>query len=214
MIRPAVRWFGGLVAAIVFLLLPLPVLAQSTAAPARSTHARAQGDRDLLLRLDSVALLVPAGAVAPGAVVGLGAGGVPGGAGVIVTAAGGLHSEVAVLLSPNEADLAVIAAEGGTPALVDTTTGERRACLAAIRSGGEGRPRWIACPVARPGAYLLGGTPAPPSSDPLLAGALARIPPSAASTRPPAWALVLIIAAAAGLGAAGALLLGGRPRSP
>jgi hypothetical protein len=161
-------------------------------------------------------------------VVGLGAGGVPGGAGVIVTAAGGLHSEVAVLLSPNEADLAVIAAEGGTPALVDTTTGERRACLDTYRdgrtslpspsigggAGGGGQRRWIACPVARPGAYLLGGTPAPPSSDPLLAGALARIPPSAASTRPPAWALVLIIAAAAGLGAAGALLLGGRPRSP
>ena len=201
----------GILALMLLTLRPLPVRAQDAPPPARSTHGRAHADQDLLLRLDSVVLLVPVGAVAPGAVVGLGVGGVPDaagvlrGTGVIVTAAGGLHGDAAILLAPSAADRAVIAAEGGTAALVDTATGGRRACLGA---GAR-----VACPVGRPSAYVVGGVSGPPPSDELLTAALTRIPSTSGARRLPVWGLLLVVAAAAGLGAAGALLLGGRPRS-
>jgi hypothetical protein len=196
---------------MVLTLHPLPARAQAAPPVARSTHARAHGDRELSLRLDSVVLLVPVGAVAPGAVVGLGVGGVPDAAGalrstgVIVTAAGGLHGDVAVLLAPSTPDRAVIAVGGGTAALVDTATGDRRACL--------GAGAWVACPVGRPGAYVVGGVSGPPPSDESLTAALTRIPSTSGGRRRPVWGLLLIVAAATGLGAAAALLLGGRPRS-
>lgn len=195
-------WWVGVVPFVLLVLGWTRAAAQPAAQPARSTHARAQADRDLLLRLDRVALFVPAGAVRPGAVVGLGVGGVPGGSGVLVTAAGGLRGTVVGLIVPSPEDWAVIGAEGGTPALIERASGARRACVTA--------GAWVACSVDRPGAFVLGGTDEPPPDDPLLMAAVSRLSsPSGGGTRP-ALVFVVAIAVAVGAGAAVALLVGQR----
>ena len=177
--------------------------------PARNVHARARPAHDTTLSLDNVRLSVPAGAVASGAVVGLGAGGVPApagepdAAGIVVTAAGGLRAPVAILVAVSGADRAVTA--GGTPALRDTATGAHSPCLDA--------GAWAACPVTRPGAYLVGRTRHLPAvaGDPFLVRALAGLPPAQAPARRPTALILAVVVAAALAGALAALFAGPRP---
>jgi hypothetical protein len=183
--------------------------AQQPDGGARSTHRRVPADRETVLELDRVRLVVPAGAVAPHAVVGLGVGGVPAppdgppATGVIVTAAGGLHAPVAVVIALTAAERAALA--GRTPALRDTATGTARPCLAAADR--------VACPVERPGAYLLATTEAPPPDDPLLRHALtpAGTPTAVPGGGRPLGLIVALVALAAAVGAGIALLAGRRP---
>lgn len=163
------RWVRVAVVALLLLLPPYPTDAQSPLSPGRSTHARAPADADLLVRLDRAALFVPVGATAPGAVVALGVGGVPGGTGVVVSAAGSLRGELIVLLAPTRDDRGMIAANGGGAALADLAAGGHRLCLDA----GD----WLACPLDRPGAYLVTGVGVaePALAHPHLADAIARV---------------------------------------
>jgi hypothetical protein len=172
-----------------------------------SDHGRAGTDDNLLLRVGHVRLVVPPGAVADGAVVGLGVGGVPNGAvrwpttSVVVTAAAGLAAPLVVVIAPQAADLAWT--EQGTPVLRDVATGERQGCLAE-----SGR---FACAVLRPGAYVLDRDGGGPRNDDALAEAVARVTAAEAAGGATVSPWVLGLAATlAGVTATLVLLGGGR----
>jgi hypothetical protein len=200
------RW---LFLALVLLATPAAPVASAqepTHAPG-SVRARARPGAETTLALDNARLFVPAGAVAPGAVVALGAGGVPGPdgslsrSGVVVSAAGGLHAPVAVLIAPRAADRATIGT--ATAALLGTADGIRHPCAA---SG-----RWVVCPVPRAGAYVLDATDAPPPSDRLVPAALAALPNESGTGGVPALVTrLLVIAGAAIVGGVLAWLLSRR----
>lgn len=185
------------------------VSAQEAPAALDSARARARAGADTTLAAGNARLFLPDGAVAPGAIVALGTGGVPGAdgslsrSGVVVSAAGGLQAPVAVLIEPRAADRATIGT--ATAALRGTADGIRHPCAA---SG-----RWLVCPVPRAGAYVLDGTDAPPSSDPLVRAALAALPDGSGTDGIPVLATrLLVIAGAAVVGGVLAWLLS-RPRT-
>lgn len=194
------RIAGGVLAVIVG-LLPAGAVAQPITQPAQNTHTRA-GSGSATLTLANVRLFVPAGSTAPGAMIGLGVGGVPakdgliGPTGIVVTAAGGLRGAVVALIAPSAVDRAGVGA--ATPALLDTTDGGAAACLDT--------GTWLACPVGRPGAYVLGPTAVPAPDGAALRDALAHLPASE-SPRPSAARIITVVLAAALAGAAAALLL-------
>lgn len=199
--------------AIAILLLaglawPLAIAAQESLPLPASTHARARDGEPTTLALESARLFVPNGAVTPGAMVAFGIGGVPapdgslGRSGVVVSAAGGLHAPVAVLIAPTPIDRAAMA--NATPALRAPTDGTLHTCTSSRQ--------WIVCPVPNPGAYLLDATDAPPSTDPLLGAALAGVPETAEDGRSGLMVRLLIIGAAAVGGGTIAWLLN-RPRN-
>jgi hypothetical protein len=142
---------------------PSATAQQSAPVPA-STHTRARDGAETTLALENARLYVPAGAVTPGEVVAFGTGGVPDAdgsllrSGVVVSAAGGLHAPIAVLIAPSQLDRAALGS--GTPALRSAADGVSHACAP---SGS-----WIVCPVPDAGAYVLDATDGPPSTDPLV----------------------------------------------
>jgi hypothetical protein len=143
------------VAALAAWLLVTPVaVAQSPAGAPSSTHTRAGADGSATLRLANLRLSVPPGAVAPKAVVGLGAGGVPARddsldrSSAVVSAAGGLRAPVVLLIAAAAAEQSLPA--GTTPILIDVADGTSVTCAPV--------PTWVACPVGRPGAYVLDRT--------------------------------------------------------
>jgi hypothetical protein len=180
-------------AALIFIAAALAVWPATAAAQApQGAHARADGAHDVLLDLPGARRVVPAGAAASGAVVGFGVGGVPsrsgatGASGVVVTAAGGFRAPVIVLLALTVADVAAIGAHA--PAVSDTATGE----VAPCRSTGG----WVACLLTRPGAYAMAPADAA-AADSRLDRALADMSAVAPSDqRPPALVLLVVLAAA------------------
>ncbi len=198
------RRLGPLLLAALTALLPGLAAAQPGGYAARSVHTRARPDGGTILDAGNVRLFVPAGAAAPGAMVGLGVGGVPlpgsypGATGIVVTASGGLRGDIAAIIAPTAADRAVVGAR--TPALADAAGGARSPCMDA--------GLWLVCPVARPGAYIVDATDAPGSDSGLLREALAHAPVPAAGSGRSIGQIAALVAVAALIGAAAALLLG------
>jgi hypothetical protein len=194
---------------LIAIMRPPAVTAQEPVPPATSAHTRARDGVNTILDVEHARLIVPVGAVTPGAMIAFGSGGVPtagGGlrqSGVIVSAAGGFLGPVVVLIMPAPGGHAALGS--GTPALRATAEGAVHPC--AI---GE---QWIACPVPKPGAYVLEATDESPSSDPLVQAAFARVPAAGDEGPPPLLVRLLIIAVAAIGGGAIAWWLSSRPRS-
>ncbi|MGD9892910.1 MAG: hypothetical protein AB7U18_16650 [Dehalococcoidia bacterium] len=201
------RYRIGAVTLLAALLWPATVAAQEPTPPPSSVHTRAGDGADTILDVEDARLIVPAGAVASGAVIAFGTGGIPaadgslGHTGVLVSAAGGLLGPVVVLIAPLTHERA--AQGSGTPALRATAGGSVHPCAT---SGA-----WVACPMPRAGAYVLEATDAPPSSDPVVRAALARVPQADDAGSAALVVRVLVIAGAAIGGGAIAWLLG-RPR--
>lgn len=185
------RWPAA-VAGVFLLLARSSEAAAQPAAPA-STHTRTSAGQRAELTLRNVRLVVPAGVVDGGAVVGLGVGGAPavglarraGDTELVVSAAGGLRGAaiVVVLLSP--IDLRVM--DGAYPALLDTVTGAVTPCL--VRAGVAG------CRVSRVSAFVLVAGTTPAAADPGIDAEIERVltPAEPAGWRPwPAIAAVIV----------------------
>jgi hypothetical protein len=204
-----VKYLIGLLILAIAIMRPPTVVAQEPAPPSTSVHTRARDGVDTTLDVEHARLIVPAGAVTPGAMIAFGSGGVPaaGGddrpSGVIVSAAGGFLAPVVVLIEPTPEDRAALGSR--TPALRATADGAHNPCAS------EGS--WVACPVPAPGAYVLEETDEPPSTDPLVQAALASAPSAGDEGPPPLLVRLLIIAGAAIGGGAIAWWLSSRPRS-
>lgn len=149
--------------AVLALVIAVLTLARAAARhlPPASTHTRVGGGAVTTLSLHHVTLTVPRGAVARGAVVGLGVGGVPappgtsplGSTGLVIAAAGGLRGPVVVVVALTTED--VLALGGAYPALLDAVTGAVSPCFA--------RDGLVGCRADRPSAYLIvGGSSAAP----------------------------------------------------
>lgn len=198
----------AVLALLIAIVRPPTVTAQEPVPPATSAHTRARDGVDTTLDVEHARLIVPAGAVTPGAMIAFGSGGVPaaGGdvrrSGVIVSAAGGFQGPVVVLIAATPEDRAAIGLR--TPALRAAAEGAVYPCAS------EGS--WVACSVSGPGAYVLEATDEPPSSDTLVQAALARVPAADDEGPPPLLVRLLIIACAAIGGGAIAWWLS-RPRS-
>ncbi len=205
----SVRTRAVLMAAALFLIArPSPVAAQAPEA-ARSAHTRA-GAGDTTLTLGSARLLVPAGALPRGTMVGLGTGGVPGsdgavaGTGLVVTYSGGQEPALPLIVvaALSGDDLARLA--GAPPALLNTVAGTRAACaIAGV---------WAACPVPTMGAYVLVAGTAPARPAAAIQRALASLSGADGRSAPGAVVGTAIVLMAAAAGALVAAL--GRGRSP
>lgn len=178
---------------LIAIVRPPPVTAQEPAPPPTSVHTRARVGVDTTLDVERARLIVPAGAVTPGSMIAFGSGGIPaaGGSlrqsGVIVSAAGGLLGPVVVLIATTPDDRAALGS--GNPALRATAEDAVYPCA----SNGS----WVACPVSRPGAYVLDATDQPPSSNPIVLEALSWIPEAGGDETAPFLVRVFIIAGAA-----------------
>lgn len=167
----------------------------------RTAHTRVDGGGATLI-LPGLRLVVPAGALPAGALVGLGAGGVPdqagalAGTGVVVTASTPLAGAVTVVVTPDFTDEALIA--GRTPALLDVARGTLTPCLA---DRGQ-----FACAVRAVGAYTVRGSDSTVVGDgrAQLEAALAGPP---ASERPAPAALLAALWTAAAICAGGAIVM-------
>jgi hypothetical protein len=173
---------------------------------ARSTHMRVRGPGETVLRLDNVSLLVPAGALARGTVLGLGTGGVAmagavwPGSGLVVSASTLPREPLVAVVQLTAVDVALIGSR--TAALLDVATGRERPCA--------GRGSRVACPIPAPGAFIMRPSEAPPAVDDVLTRALSAATVEAVAGRPPALVLAGVLVAAGITGAAVAFLLGGR----